>query len=140
MILMAVACLVFVSCGNKKQNAEPVAEEQCCALTEAQQEMFANWENWADLDADTQVALVADMKAFIDDCKAKCAEKCAEKEAAEPKDECPAKKAKCEEMKAKWDAFETFSLDEQKAIIDEVLACHAKKCCKDKEETCKHEE
>jgi len=134
---MAVACLVFVSCGNQPKVAEePAAEKECCAtLTEEQQEMFANWDMWADLTEEQQVTLVADMKLFLDECKAKCEEKCAPKEDEEV---CPEKAAKCEEFKAKWDAFETLALEDQKAMIDQVLECHKAKCCKEKEgeETC----
>jgi hypothetical protein len=144
MILLAVACLIFVSCGNKTQPAAvETPEETCCALTPEQQEMFDNWEVWADLTEDQQTVLVADMKAFMDECKAKCAEKCAKKcegkeEAEEAEEVCPHKAAKCAEMKAKWEDFDNLALDEKKALIDEILAAH--KCCKDKKEGCKHEE
>jgi hypothetical protein len=131
MILLAVSCLIFVSCGTKTQPvAEPEAEPCCASLTAEQQEMFDNWEMWADLDEEQQLALVTDMKAFMDECKAKCAEKCADKEDAE--DVCPHKKAKCEEMKAKWENFDNLTLEEKKALIDEICAAH--KCCKEKEE------
>jgi hypothetical protein len=141
MILMAVVCLVFASCGTGKQKAtEPVVEEKCCAtLTAEQEEMFANWENWAELEEEAQIALVADMKAYMDECKAKCEAKCAEKEATEePEEMCPVKKAEIEEFIAKWEAFETLTLEEQKCLIDQVLECKAK-CCKEKEEGCKKE-
>jgi hypothetical protein len=71
LILLAVACLIFVSCGPKKVTEPQVAEETCCTLTPEQEEMFANWELWADLGEEQQIILVADMKAFIDECKAK---------------------------------------------------------------------
>jgi hypothetical protein len=139
MILLAVACLVFVSCGTKTQPVQEQAEETCCTLTPEQQEMFDNWEIWADLTEDQQVALVDDMKAFMDECKAKCAEKCAAKEEGEEAEEvCPHKAAKCAEMKAKWEEFDNLTLEDKKALIDEILA--AKKCCKEKEEACNHEE
>jgi len=138
MILLAVACLIFVSCGPKTQKAtEPAAEEKCCTLTPEQEAMFENWDLWADLEEETQMALVTDMKAFLDECKAKCEEKCKEKEECEtPEEVCPEKAAKCAEFKAKWEDFDNLSLDEKKAIIDEVLECHKAKCCKDKEEGC----
>ena len=144
MILLAVACLVCVSCGGPKttQVTEVAVEETCCTLTPEQEAMFANWELWANLDATQQSVLVGEMKAFIDECNAKCEEKCKEKcketckkEGEEPK-ECPEKAAKCAEFKAKWEKFETLALEEQKAIIDQVLECHKAKCCKDKEEGC----
>jgi hypothetical protein len=133
MILLAVTCLVCVSCGPKKVAEPQVAEENCCTLTPEQEEMFATWELWAELPEDQQIAVVADMKLFLDECKAKCEAKCQEKEGEE--EVCPEKAAKCAEFKARWEAFETLSLEEQKAIIDEVLA-HKAECCKDKEEAC----
>jgi hypothetical protein len=140
MILLAVTCLIFASCCNKTKPAVEVAEETCCTLTPEQQEMFDNWEMWADLDEEQQIVLVADMKAFMDECKAKCAEKCKAKEESEEAEEvCPHKKAKCEEFKAKWEAFETLTLEEQKCMLDCVLKhmCNKDKeekgCCKDKE-------
>ena len=135
MILLAVSCLFIVSCNQPAPPAAEVAEETCCTLTPEQQEMFDNWEMWADLTEEQQLVLVDDMKTFMDECKAKCAEKCAEKEGEEV---CPKKAEKCAEMKAKWEAFETLSLDEKKALIDEIFA--AKKCCEEKEKCCKHEE
>ena len=141
MILLAVACLIFVSCGNKQKANDVITEEKCCTLTAEQEAMFANWENFDELTADAQIALVADMKLFLDECKAKCEEKYTEKEEGTQEEMCPVKKAKCEEMKAKWEAFETLTLEEQKALIDEILACKKEKCCKEKEEghTCAHE-
>ena len=134
MILLAVACLIFVSCGTKKEKATEASAETCC--TAEQQEMFANWENWADLDAEQQVALVGEMKAFLDDCKAKCEAKCHDegKVAEEPKEECPEKAAQYAEFKAKWEAFNEQTLEEQKALIDQVLECQ--KACKEKKEGC----
>lgn len=137
MILLAVACLVFVSCGNKTQPAE-VEETTCCdELTPEQQAMFENWETFETLTLDEQTALVGEMKAFLDECNAKCEAKCTKEEGKEAEEVCPKKAAKCAEMKAKWEAFETLTLDEQKALIDEILA---HKCCKEKETACKHEE
>ena len=141
MILLAVACLICVSCGGPKTApvAEVAVEETCCTLTPEQEAMFANWELWADLDATQQAVLVGEMKAFIDECKAKCEAECAEKckkECEGTEEVCPEKAAKCAEFKAKWDNFETLALEEQKAILDEVLACQKAKCCKDKEEGC----
>jgi hypothetical protein len=134
MILLAVACLICVSCGTKTQPAQEPAEETCGGLTPEQQEMFDNWEVWADLSEEQQVALVDDMKTFMDDeCKAKCAEKCAAKEDAEEAEQmCPKKAAHMEELKIKWEDFDNLTLDDKKALIDEIQAMH--KCCKDKEE------
>ena len=135
MILLAVACLVFVSCGPRAEKATEVVEETCDALTPEQQAMFENWDNFANLDLEAQTALVGEMKAFFDECHAKCAAKCeaAKEEGAEPAEVCPEKEAKCAEFKAKWDAFDTFSLEEQKALIDQMLECKKAKCCKEHE-------
>jgi hypothetical protein len=134
MILLAVAGLIFVSCGNKTQPVVEQAEETCDTLTPEQQEMFANWDMWADLNAEQQELLVVDMKTFLDECKAKCEAKCEGKEEAE--EVCPEKAAKCAEFKAKWENFDNLSLDEKKALIDELLACK-EECCKEKEKCCK---
>jgi len=140
MILLAVACLVFVSCGPCNKKTVEVTEEKTCTFTPEQEAMFENWEMWADLDAELQVALVGEMKAFIDECKAKCEAKCeakckeAKEECGEVKEECPEKAAKCAEFKAKWEDFENLSLEDQKAILDQVLECMKAKCCKEKGE------
>lgn len=125
MILLAVACLIFVSCDNKKATV-PVEEPKC--------ELAINLDKWAtfgDLDEEGQIALVAEMKAFIDEtCKEKCKEAEEGGEAPEP---CPEKEA----FKAKWETFETLTLEEQKEIIDQVFV-HMKACCK-KEAECVEE-
>jgi len=120
MILLAVACLVFVSCGPKKAT-EPVEEPKS--------EFAINLDKWAtfgDLDEEGQVALVAEMKAYLDVC---CKEKCEAKEGEEVAEPCPEKEA----FKAKWEAFETLPLEEQKAIIDQVFE-HMKTCCQKEQE------
>jgi hypothetical protein len=122
MILLAVACLIFVSCGTKKQ-VEAV-EETCCMT-----EMLAKWDTFADLDVEGQVALVAEMKAYIDECKAKCETKCTKEEGEEVAEVCPEKAAKCAEFKANWEEFENLPLEEQKALLDQILE-HKAKCCK----------
>jgi len=137
MILLAVACLIFASCcGNKTEKAIETIEETC-ALTPEQELMFENWENWDELTVEEHAALVAEMKAFIDACKAKCAEKkeC-KKEDGEEKEICPEKKAKCEAFKTKWEAFEELELDVQKELLDLKLQHMKSKCCKDKKEGC----
>jgi len=123
MILLAVACLIFVSCGTKKQ-VEAV-EETCCMT-----EMLAKWDTYADLDEADQIALVAEMKAFLDK---KCEGKCQKEEGEEVAEEvCPEKAAQCAEMKAKWEDFDNLLIEDQKALIDQILE-HMAKCCKAKE-------
>ena len=67
---------------------------------------------------------------------------CKEKAEASEGEGCAEKKAECEAKHAafmeKWDQFDTLTLDEKKALIDEFFA---KKCCKEKKEECenKHE-
>lgn len=123
MLLLAVAGLFFVSCVNKTQTVEAV-EETCCMT-----EMLAKWDTFADLDEEGQIALVAEMKAFFD---AKCEAKCEKHEEEAAEEVCPEKAAKCAEFKAKWEDFENLPLEEQKAIIDQIIE-HKAKCCKDKE-------
>jgi len=137
MMLLAVAGLIFASCCGGSKTAQDVeVVEETCALTPEQETMFANWENWADLEIDAQQALVADMKAFFDECKAKCeAKKECKKEEGEETEICPEKAAKCAEFKAKWEAFEELELDAQKELLDMKLA-HIAKCCKEKEDGC----
>jgi hypothetical protein len=135
MILLAVACLIFVSCCNKTEKAIEPAEETTCTLTPEQELMFVNWENWEDLDLEQQEALVGEMKAFLDECKAKCEGKCPMKEESEGAEVCPEKAAKCAEFKAKWEAFEELELDAKKELLDCTIA-HISKCCNDKEEGC----
>jgi len=130
LILLAVATLIFASCDSKGKQVTDVVEETCCALTPEQQEMFDNWEMWADLSEEQQMALVADMKAYFDECKAKCQAKCA-KENEDAEEVCPEKKAACEEFAAQWENFENLDLETQKALIDKII--EHKKCCKEKE-------
>ncbi|MDR0206314.1 MAG: hypothetical protein LBI45_03535 [Bacteroidales bacterium] len=130
MILLAVVCLIFVSCGNKKQQIEQV-EETCCT------EILAKWDTFADLDEEGQIALVAEMKAYLDECKAKCESKCTKTEGEEvAEDACPGKAAKCAEkaakcaeIKTKWEEFDNLPLEEQKALLDQILE-HKAKCNK----------
>jgi len=141
MILLAVACLVCVSCGPRTEKATEPAQESCCSLTPEQVAMFENWELWAELE-EGQQELVCEMKAFLDECIAQYKEKkekCEPKEGEEVKEVCPEKAAKCAEFKAKWEAFETLTLEEQKELLDQKLACIKAKCCKEKGEGCKKE-
>ena len=128
---MAVACLVFISCGPRTETPTEVVEETTCALTPEQE---ADWANWDNLDLERQTALVGEVKAFFDDCHAKCEAKCqeAKEEGAEPAEVCPEKEAQRAEFKAKWDAFDTMTLEEQKALLDQAFECKAK-CCKAEE-------
>jgi len=122
MILLAVACLVFVSCGPKKAT-EPVEEPKCeFAL------MLDKWATFDELDEEGQVALVAEFKAYFDEC---CKEKCT-KEGEEAEAICPEKQAEIDAFKAQWEIFDTLTLEEQKAIIEKCIE-HKKSCCKDKE-------
>jgi TRAP-type C4-dicarboxylate transport system substrate-binding protein len=135
MLLLAVAGLIFVSCGGTKTEQAIEVIEETCALTPEQEMMFANWENWDALDLEQREALVDEMKSFIDACKAKCEKKCEGKEEGE-KEICPEKEAKCAEFKAKWEAFEELELDVKKELLDMKLQHMAKKCCKSEKDKC----
>ena len=130
MILLAVACLGFVSCDSTPKPTEPTEATTCDALTQEQQD---NWAKYAELTPDEQIALVGEMKAYFDACYAKCEAKCeAKEEGTEPAVVDPEKEAARAEFKAKWDAFDTLTLEEQKALLDQAFECKAK-CCKAEE-------
>ncbi|MDR2083628.1 MAG: hypothetical protein LBP67_01360 [Bacteroidales bacterium] len=117
---------------------------------------MAQWNNWDNLDDATKTDLIAKAKTCMDKkaegCKGHDGEKegCKSKETGEP---CKGKEEgkpcckegdapKCElteeqkaemevkmaEMKAKWDSFETLSLNEQKELIDMKMNCCKKSC------------
>jgi len=131
MILLAVACLVCVSCKPKVEAPVEVTEEVC-----PMHAMMDKWDTFADLDEAGQVALIAEAKAFFDAKFEEHKDEC-EKEGEEV---CPEKAAKCAEFKAKWENFENLPMEEQKALIDQIIECK-KQCCKDKEEgACDHQE
>ena len=136
MLLLAVVGLIFASCGNTKTTEAIETIEETCTLTPEQEAMFANWENWDALELEQKEALVIEMKAFIDACKAKCEKKCEGKEEGEVKEVCPEKQAKCEEFKAKWEMFEELEMDVQKELLDIKLQHMAKVCCKENKEGC----
>ena len=120
MILLAVACLVFVSCGNKP---EPVVEETTCEFTV----LLEKWATIGELDEEGQMALVAEFKAYFDEA---CKEKC-KKEGEETEEICPEKQAEMDAFKAQWEDFANLDLEAQKAIIEKCIEHH--KCCKEKE-------
>jgi hypothetical protein len=132
MILLAVAALIFVSCGNKAQQVPEVEEKKCCTT-----EMIAKWDTFAELDEEGQIELVAEMKAFFDKKFEKKCKKEKTEECGEAKEVCPEKAAKCAEFTAQWENFENLPLEEQKCIIDQVIEFKTK-CCKEKE-ACKKE-
>jgi len=107
MILLAVACLVFVSCGPKKAT-EPVEEPKC--------EFELTLEKWATLNDEgvDQEAIVADMKDFIDGCFAKCEHK-------EGEEACP--------IKEEWAGFDNLELGAKIELINKIFD-HMKECCK----------
>ena len=137
-LVMAAFCLLFVSC-NTKQVEAPVEEvatthegcqhnhegKGCCGLTEEQKTMFAQWKQFETLEAQAQADLIAAMKAFVDEKMAKCDgekhEGCQNK--CEGEKDCAQKHA---EMKEKWENFEKLAIEEQKALLDNILE-HQKK-------------
>lgn len=150
-LVMAAFCLIFVSC-NTKQVEAPVEEtathegcqhnhdgKGCCNLTEEQKAMFAQWKQFETLDAQAQTDLVVAMKAFLDEKMSKCEGKkhecCGNHEGCQGEkhegcqNKCEGKKdcaQKHAEMKEKWANFEKLTIEEQKALIDNILE-HQKK-------------
>ena len=127
MMLLAVAGLIFASCGTKTQQATEIEEPKCEFTL-----MLDKWATFDELDEEGQIALVGEMKAFLNECKAKHEEKCASEKGEQAEEVCPEKAAKCAEFKAQWEEFENLELEVQKALIDQVLE-HKAKCCKNKE-------
>jgi hypothetical protein len=129
LMLLAVAGLIFVSCGNRPQSAVEEVQEttQCEAMLE-------RWAGFDELELEDQVVLIGEMKAFLDECKAEKEEKCPMKE--EGAEVCPEKAAKCAEFKAKWEAFETLELDAQKEMINCIINHLQEGCGKEKKEGC----
>ena len=148
MLLIAAACLVFVSCNNKpaeevttEENTEVAAEEpHCChEMTEEQKAFKADWENWENQTDERKAELIAKAKECFDQRMAEFEAHKAECEANKP--ECEAKKAECEAKKAEIDSklanWDNMTIEEQKAFLDEVAPCchgpkgpHGEGCCK----------
>jgi hypothetical protein len=125
MLLLAVAGLIFVSCGTKTQPAE--APE-----VNPYEVMLDKWATLDELTPEDQIALVGEMKAFLDECKEKCKEKCTKEEATEEvKEECPV----MAQLKADWANFENLEIERQIECINWIVD-HYKNCCKDKKEGC----
>lgn len=163
---MGLACLFMVACNNapKQQEAKeeaPVIEaKQECPMSLVMGE-YANWDNLdevakAELNKKA-LALFTEMDAKMAEghecnhegegkacckegeekscCKEGEAKQCPAEMTEEQKAEC---EAKCAEMKAKWDAFETLSVDEQKDLIMCRIECMKKHqgCCKGEGHEC----
>jgi hypothetical protein len=150
-VLISVCCFVFASCNNKPapEQVDEVAPEtceakkECCQMTEEQKADMAAWKDWDNQTIEKKEELVAKCKACIDKKMAEKKEQCD----AEKTEACPEKKAKCEEMKAKFDNWDNLTLDEKKALLDEMSCCKKKcckdgekKCCKDGKKECEHKE
>lgn len=127
MLLAGIVCFLFTACCNQKQEepvAEPVAEEVAapeCQISEECKQAMMDWENWENLGDERKAELLAKKKECYDKCKAEEAER-------------EAKKAAIEEKMANWD---NMTLDEQKAVFDEMMelcpkhpGCCKKPCCK----------
>jgi hypothetical protein len=134
LFLVAIAAtFVFASCGTKKQdaNAENTDSTQCadkaacCQMTEEQKAECAKWQDWDNQDEATQIELLNNWKAKVDEKMATC-----------ETPSCPEKAQKCEEFKAKLANWENMTIAEKKALADE---CKANCCKKEGEECCKKE-
>ena len=128
----------FASCANKTAQVEPETDgqetEQCCQLTDEQKADLAAWEDWANQTDEQKVELIAKMKACFDQKMAENAENCE----GVQEEVCPEKAAKCAEFKAKWESWETLTIDEQKELIDAKMNCCKAKC--EAKEGCTKEE
>ncbi len=144
-VLISICCFVFVACNNNPSVPDPNAVSvdstaQCakkcegkkeCQMTEEQKADMEAWKNWDNQTAEKKEELVAKRKACIDKKMAEKSEKCD----AEKKEQCPEKEAKCAEMKAKFDNWNNLTLDEKKALLDEMSCCK-QKCCANSDKKC----
>lgn len=131
-MLLAVATILFASCAPKPE---------------------ATWANYDLLTDDQKTTLVTQIKDSLDllfaDCESQCKAKCEEAvEGVEVilTEEELAKQAACAEFKARWATFAEMTLEQKKAILDEILAVKCCKgeaegegCCKEEGEGCKKE-
>ena len=112
----------FASCGNKTVVAPEEQEKPKCEFAL----LLEKWDTFGELNEEGQVALIAEFKAFFDEC---CKEKC-EKEGEVI---CPEKQAEIDDFKAQWDDFANLDLEAQKALIEKCIE-HKKECCEKKGE------
>ncbi len=134
-LMLGMAAFVLASCCNSNEQATCDKAEKCCAKKEccekkcekqctmteeekaACKEFKAKWDDFANQTPEVQAELIAKKKACTDAkiaAKKECLAKCTEKLAA------------CE---AKFAAFDSLSIADQKALLD---SCCINKCCKKK--------
>jgi hypothetical protein len=89
--------------------------------------MLDKWATFGDLDEEGQTALIAEMKAYFDEC---CKNKC-EKE-GEAEEICPEKQAEIDAFKAQWEDWDNLAPEAQVALLEKCIE-HKKECCKEKE-------
>jgi len=111
MLLVGAACFLLASCCSNEEKCPATPEKEgqhkCCKeMTEEQKQACADWNNWANIDDARKEALLKDKKDGYDKCQAERAEREAQKAAIDAK-------------MANWDKF---TLDEKKALIDEMDA------------------
>ncbi|MEG1555224.1 MAG: hypothetical protein RR356_00670 [Bacteroidales bacterium] len=137
MMLAAVSCFIFASCGNKATQDQPAdaaqdAQEHKCGkeMTEEQEVFITEWNSWDNQTNEKKTELIAKRKTDFDKVKA-------DMEVA--KIDMETKYAEIEATLAKWGEL---TLDEQKAFFDKIDSWYKSKegCCKDgakKEGCCK---
>jgi hypothetical protein len=124
MILLAVTCLVFVSCNITPKVTEP--EQPKCEFAT----LLEKWDTFGDLDEAGQAALIAEMKAYFDEC---CKEKC-EKEGEEAEELSPEEYVDRAAFRAFWEDWDNLDVETQKGLIEKCIE-HKKECCKENEAT-----
>jgi len=115
-----VAFLMSSCCGNseKKECCNKGEMKECCKKScegmseeqkQARAEFKAKWADFENQTADVQKELIAKKKEFID----------SKREAL---------KAKIAECEKKFEGFDTLTIAQQKALLDELPCCKEQKC------------
>lgn len=134
-LLAGVACFVFASCcskGDKCPNKDATdttckeVEKPCCKeMTEEQKQAIADWKSWSNIDEARKNVLLQERKDRFEQCKVEREKRQTELEALE----------------AKMADWENLSIDEKRALIDEIdqFFKARKKHHGDKKDCCSHD-
>ena len=111
LLLATIATFLFASCCSNKEKCEATdgqnAPHKCCQeMSEEQKQTCTDWKNWESLDEERKIELVSGAKEKYDLKKAEREERM----------------VKIAEFDLKMENWETLSLDEKKALCDEMYS------------------